>query len=490
MTGKRPELGPEAVPLVVDLDGTLLRTDLLLESAARLVKQKPWTILAMPFWLLRGRAHLKRRVCQLVRLDVTCLPLHAELLGWLKEEKARGRRLILATSADREHACSVVEPLQLFDQVLGSDGNRNLKGRRKLDAIVEAFGKEFDYVGNSRADLEIWRNCRQAILVNASSAVERSARRAGNVSLVIPQPGGRLGHAIRALRCYQWVKNLLVFVPAITSHTIFHKAVFIHAVLSFLAFGFAASGGYVINDLLDLEEDRRHGRKKERPFASGRLSIGYGIAVAAASLSVGLAIGILAGWPFVAILIVYLVLTSGYSLYLKRVPLIDVFALAVLYTLRIIAGAVVTGIVLSLWLLSFAFFLFLSLAFSKRAAELIRLGSAHNHVLAGRGYLMTDLNVVTIAGICSGFLSALVLALYINSYEVQKLYRSPVLLWGLLPVLLYYVVRLWLICGRGQLTDDPIVYTAATVSTYGAALVVVAILLAATYVSRGPTLYK
>ena len=285
------------------------------------------------------------------------------------------------------------------------------------------------------------------------------------------------------MRSYQWAKNLLVFVPAITSHTIFHWPIAVRTMVAFLAFGFTASGMYVMNDLLDLEEDRNHRNKKERPLASGRLPIMHGIALLVALLSLGVGIGVWAGGPFLTILIVYLALTSLYSLHLKRVPLIDVFTLAALYTLRVIAGNVITGIVFSYWLLLFAFFLFLSLAFSKRAAELILLGPTGHEVLSGRGYVSRDYAVVVAAGICSGFLSSLVLGLYINSHEVQSLYRSPLLLWGLLPVLLYYLTRLWLICGRGQLTDDPILYTAKTLSTYGVALVTVAILLAARYVS-------
>jgi 4-hydroxybenzoate polyprenyltransferase len=473
----------ELIPLVVDLDGALLRTDLLLESALRLVKQKPWTVLSMPLWILHGRSHLKRKICNLVQMDVTRLPMHMELLAWLKEEKSRGRQLVLATASDRDQAYSVVESLQLFDVVLGSDGKHNLKGQHKLKAIAGVFGYQFDYVGNSRADLEIWRSCRQAILVNAPDVVERSAGRGGNVSRVFPRESGRWREVLRALRSYQWVKNLLVFVPAITSHTIFHWAVAIHAMLAFLAFGFFASGVYVMNDLLDLEEDRNHSNKKERPFASGRLPIAHGIALLVVLLSLGVGTGVLAGGQFLGILIAYLALTSWYSFHLKQIPLIDVFTLTALYILRIIAGHVITGIAFSNWLLLFAFFLFLSLAFSKRAAELISLGSTHHEVLLGRGYVPRDYGVVVAAGICSAFLSTLVLALYINSHEVQKLYRSPLLLWGLIPVLLYYLTRLWLICGRGQLTDDPILYTAKTKSTYGAALVTVAILLAATYVS-------
>jgi 4-hydroxybenzoate polyprenyltransferase len=477
----RSEPDPDTTPLVVDLDGTLLRTDLLLESVLRLIKRAPWLVLFMPLWLLKGRAYLKHKIFRRARANAPMLPLHEELLAWLRAEKVHGRRLVLATASDYHHACSVVEPLGLFDTVLGSDGQRNLKGRQKLETIVEVCGKEFDYVGNSSSDLEIWRGCRHAILVNTSRRVERSAHRAGNVVRVFPRPLTHLHEALRSMRFYQWVKNLLVFVPAITSHTIFDGAVAGRATLAFLSFGFAASAGYILNDLLDLEEDRRHPTKKQRPFASGRASIGFGILLASASLSFSAVIATLVQRTFVSTLIVYLMLTCVYSLFLKRLLVVDVLTLALLYTLRVVAGSAATGIVLSPWLLSFAFFLFLSLAFSKRAADLIQHQKNNRKAVPGRGYVTTDLDAVCAAGMCSGFLSSLVLALYISSESVQLLYRQPIFLWGLQPILLYYISRLWVICRRGELTEDPIQYTAREPSTYGAAFLAILVLLAATF---------
>jgi 4-hydroxybenzoate polyprenyltransferase len=465
----------------VDLDGTLLRTDLLLESALRLIKQRPWIALLMPLWLVRGRAYLKHKIFQRVQIDAASLPSHEELVAWLRDEKARGRRLILATASDCHQARSVVEPLRLFDTVLGSDGQRNLKGRKKLKTIVEVCGKEFDYVGNSSSDLAIWRGCRHAILVNPSRRVERSARRAGNVMRVFPRSLTHSNEALRSMRFYQWVKNLLLFVPAITSHTIFDASVAGNATLAFLSFGLAASAGYILNDLLDLEEDRRHPTKKQRPFASGRAFIGSGILLAIGSLA---ASALIAAWlprAFVSALIAYLLLTFFYSLFLKRLLVVDVLTLALLYTLRVVAGSAATGIILSPWLLSFAFFLFLSLAFSKRAADLIQHQQDNQKAVPGRGYMTTDLDAVCVAGMCSGFLSSLVLALYINSESVQLLYRQPIFLWGLQPILLYYISRLWVICRRGELTEDPIQYTVQEPSTYGSALLAVLVLLAATF---------
>jgi hypothetical protein len=314
---------------------------------------------------------MKRKIFQEVRLDVSLLPPNEELLTWLRDEKARGRPLILATASDHQQACSVVEPLGLFDNVLGSDGQRNLKGREKLKTIVDVCGEEFDYVGNSSSDLAIWRDCRHAILVNTSKRVERSARRVGNVARVFPPSFGRFQDIIHSMRFDRWTKNLLLFVPAMTSHTIFNADVVGNSTLAFFSFGFTASAAYILNDLLDLEEDRRHPFKKQRPLAAGRITIGSGVALAIASLSASAVIASLLPGVFLSALLTYLILTSLYSLLsLKRVLVIDVLVLASLYTLRVIAGHLATGVPFSFWLLSVTFFLFLSLAFSKRSAEL------------------------------------------------------------------------------------------------------------------------
>jgi 4-hydroxybenzoate polyprenyltransferase len=468
-------------PLIVDLDGTLLRTDLLQESLLRLFKQSPWLIFIVPLWLTRGRAYLKRRVFQRVQIDLSLLPRNEELLLWLRGEKARGRRLVLATASDHDQARLVVEPLDLFDVVLGSEGRCNLRGRAKLQKITEHCGEEFDYVGNARCDLEVWRSSRRAILVNTPRRIERAVCAIGNLAQVFSRPTSRFPDFLRATRFYQWVKNLLLFVPAITSHTILDGAITGNAALAFLSFGFAASGGYVLNDLLDLEEDRRHVVKKQRMFASGRTSIGSGLLFALVCLSLSIGIAGFLPSAFLMALAGYLVLTLLYSLFLKGLLVVDVLTLALLYTLRIVAGNLATGIVFSLWLLSFAFFLFLSLAFSKRAADLMQHRSDSTGTLPGRGYVKADLETVCIAGICSGYLSSLILALYIHSDIVQVLYSRPAILWGLQPILLFYITRVWVICRRGELTEDPIQYTVTEPSTYVAALLAVAVMLAATF---------
>jgi 4-hydroxybenzoate polyprenyltransferase len=467
-------------PLIVDLDGTFLRVDLLHESAFRLIAQHPWNVFLFPIWLMRGRAHLKRQIADRTsHLDFSLLPFNQELHSWLLSEKNSGRTLILATASDQALAERAVERFQLFDQVIGSDGEWNLKGRRKLEEVVKLYGSEFDYAGNSRADQPLWEASREAIVVNATPSVEAAARRGANVTLVFP-PGSRGPRSgIRALRLYQWVKNLLIFVPAFTSHQFANFGNLAALLATFLAFGLCASGTYVINDLFDLESDRRHARKRRRPFASGDCSIPAGLILSAVCLCSGLGIAAAIGEGLFFLLLGYMGFTLLYSLYLKRLLLVDVLTLSGLYMIRVIAGHVVTGIRYSVWLSSFVFFLFLSLAFSKRAAELV-IHAGKTDPLPGRGYASGDLGIVTTAGVCSGFLSSLVLALYINSDAVQLLYHRPAFLWAILPLLLYYILRIWVVAGRGQLHDDPIIYTIKSPSTYYVAAIAIFVVFAAT----------
>ena len=472
------------VPLVVDLDGTLIRTDLLQESTIRLVKRKPWLLPSLLLWALRGRKYLKNRVFTEVLtealIDTSVLPINQELLAWLREQKLQGRQLVLATASDRELASRVVQDLKLFDLVLGSTATRDLRGAEKVAAIKQYCGAEFDYAGNSRADQAVWKVSRQAILVNASRSVESTARRYARVSRVIAFPRDTLRSTIQPLRLYQWVKNLLIFVPVFTSHQWGNANILLKSLLAFLAFGLCASGTYVANDLLDLEEDRHHFTKKNRSIASGHCSIARAVVLSISCLLAGLTVGFFVGNGLLPMLLLYVVLTACYSLRLKKVSVVDVLTLALLYTLRVVAGHVLTGIVFSMWLLSFSFFLFLSLALSKRAAELSKLVNREGQSVLGRGYLLTDLQLIISAGICSGFVSSLVFALYLNSESVTLLYRRPAILWGILPALLYYILRVWIACGRGELDMDPIVYTAKSRSTYLIGALIVLLVVAAT----------
>jgi 4-hydroxybenzoate polyprenyltransferase len=449
---------PAKVPLCVDLDGTLLRGDLLWESLALLLRDKPWLVFALPVWLMAGRAALKRRILQHVRVPVESLPYNAELVEWLRLEKASGRPIILATASDQTLADSLARHLDLFDGVLGSDGVTNLKGSDKLAELRARYGANFDYVGNSSADLAIWKACREAILVDTPAHVERTARQTAVVSRVFSSPRSTVDLIRRELRLHQWLKNLLVFVPLITSHQFNHLEMVWQACVAFFAFGLMASSAYIINDVSDLQSDRKHHRKRNRPFASGELGLPWAFALAPGLflMSVGLTAVFIPSAMWV--LFAYYALTLWYSFALKTRLLVDVFTLAALYTIRMLFGASANHIEPSVWLLSFSMFIFLSLGFAKRAAELSNLSNSGATRNIRRAYVTGDLAEVKVFGIAAGYASSLVLTLYMNSDTMRSLYRNSNFLWLLFPLLLYWISRIWILTSRGEMDEDPVLF--------------------------------
>ena len=450
----------ERVPLCVDLDGTLLRSDSLVESLLALFKQGLRFLWLAPLWLLRGRALFKAEIGRRVHLDAASLPYHAGLLAWLREQRAAGRRLALCTAADQTVAATVAEHLQLFERVLASDGRVNLKGRHKRDRLSAEFGEGgYDYAGNAGSDLAVWARARRAIVVNARTGLVEQARGVTEVERVFEREGSSVARAWwRALRPHQWLKNILVFAPLLAAHAWRDTAALGAAALAFAAFCLCASGTYLLNDLLDLEADRAHPRKRLRPFASGALHPGAGLVASALLVLGAFALAFAISPLFGGALLLYAALSLSYSLRIKKIEMLDVIALAGLYTLRILAGGAAVRIFPSFWLLAFSMFLFLSLAMVKRCAELLRMIEANKVKTKGRGYHVGDLQVLQQLGGASGYLSVLVLALYMNSSNSQQLYRHPEALWLLCPLLLYWISRVWIVCHRGAMHDDPVVF--------------------------------
>jgi 4-hydroxybenzoate polyprenyltransferase len=446
------------LPLCVDLDGTLLRSDALVEGV--LAAATDWRILpALADLVRRGRAALKERIASIAPLDPELLPYNAELIEFLRREKARGRRIVLATAADARVAGAIAAHLQLFDEVIASDGQTNLKGGAKAQALAVRFGeKGFVYAGNDETDLAVWRLAAAAIVVNAPAAVAAKVRAEMPVEAEIRAAHPQARALLRAMRPQQWVKNILVFIPILTAHALNEPAAWIGAGLAFAAFCATASSIYLVNDLLDLAADRRHPRKRTRPFASGEASLGSGISLSLFLLLGGLALGAASG----ALLIVgcYAAMSLGYSLKLKEQPLVDVFMLAGLYTIRIVGGGEASGHPLSLWLLGFSGFLFLSLALVKRVEEGSSLLRQSERSMVRRAYSVNDIAILQSFGIASSFASSLVLALYVQAEASAQQYASPVLLWGTVPLILFWQCRLWLSTARGYMHDDPIVYAA------------------------------
>jgi 4-hydroxybenzoate polyprenyltransferase/phosphoserine phosphatase len=470
-----------ALPLYVDLDGTLLRTDLLLESFLELIKQNLLYLLLIPLWLLRGKAALKREIARRVQLRVELLPWNADLLAYLREQKSRGRRLVLISAADQLLVEAVAAHLDLFDAAIGSDGQHNCGGAAKQQRIA-AEAPRYVYGGDRAVDIAVWRHAAAAIAVDVTPALRQRLAALVPIEAEFPRRGSRWRASLRAMRLHQWLKNLLVLLPLALAHELGNSALLLQALLAFVSFGLCASSVYVLNDLLDLPSDRAHHSKHRRPFASGELPLLYGLLLSPLLLVLAFALAsTLPGCAFVGVLALYYLCTGLYSFVLKRIMLVDVIVLAGLYTLRIIAGAAAVGVALSFWLLAFSMFLFFSLAVVKRYTELDHLqkaGVAQSH---GRGYLAQDLPMMALFGSASALMSVMVFALYINNEDTRDQYATPELLWLLCPLLLYLITRIWLLAARGQVAEDPIVYairdrTSQALMLVGAMLLWLAIL--------------
>lgn len=450
----------DLLPLVVDLDGTLTATDTLVESLIQVVKHDPVNLLRLPFWLLQGRAAFKRKVATHARINAAYLPYRQPLLDYMVAEKARGRRIVLATAAHRSIAQGVVDHLPMFDQLLCTDGDQNLKGEAKLQAIQQQVGTDFVYAGDSSVDLPIWRAARAAVLVGVSPAVAWKAKSSTTIEREFFNEAPGLKVWSKALRIHQWIKNLLLFVPLLTAFSFSELGNVVECMLAFIAFSIAASATYIVNDLWDLESDRQHPRKRERPFASARIPIATGVLASTALLAGAFFIAAFLPKAFLLLLAVYVVMTTTYSMVLKAYVLVDVLMLSLLYTLRILAGAAAVGLAVSSWLLAFSMFVFLSLALVKRCSELVSLKTAGKAAARGRDYRVSDLAVLWPMGVSATISSLVVFGLFINSDETQSRYLSPIILWITTLLLSYWLGRLWIKTARGEMHDDPVVYAA------------------------------
>lgn len=464
---------PGQIPLCVDLDGTLVRSDTLVDSVLAMARRRPTDLWHIPGWIAEGKARFKQHVTASVELDVEHLPYNQPLLAWLRAEAGQGRAIYLATAADRALAERVAAHLGIFTGVLASDGATNLAGSNKLAAFREHFGEHFCYIGNARPDAAVLAACDSPMVANPDRALLRLMKRNGTVAAhTFNDREPAVKSWLRAVRLHQWAKNTLIFVPLLLAHQWTLPALGA-ASIAFLSFGLCASATYILNDLLDVEADRRHPRKRRRPFASGELSAISGViavvALLAASAALALAlprfVEVLPGpfrltmpYKFGEWLALYTATTLTYSLYLKRKLLLDVFVLSGLYTVRLLAGSAATGVPISAWLGGFSVFFFLSLAFVKRFSELEGLRERGGVVSNGRGYLVSDLEQLRALGTGAAYAAVVVLTLYINNFETTLLYQHVVRLWLAVPVLLLWLSQVWMLASRGQMHDDPVVW--------------------------------
>ncbi len=443
--------------LCADLDGTVIETDLLQESICAAIKRNPLYLFMLFVWLLRGRAHLKAKLAELVQIDASLLPYNEKFVEYLRAQKQSGRKVVLATASDLALAKGVYDHLGCFDEILASDGKYNLRGSNKARYLREKY-RDFAYAGNSTVDFPVWRAAKQVILVSSEESLIKRVTREFAGALCFPGYKFSLLKLVRALRTHQWLKNLLIFVPLIMAHRWQELPKSFSTLVAFFSFSLCASSVYILNDLFDLESDRQHHSKRNRPFASGALPLALGFALVPLLFLSALLLSFSSTKDFTLTLVLYFIITLFYSLRLKRILLLDIVTLASLYTVRIFAGGVAADVPVSEWLLAFSMFIFFSLACLKRYSELHNLLRTQKEKTLGRGYLVSDLTQISQFGSSSAYISVLVLALYIRSPEVLALYHHPMVLWAVCPVLLYWVSRMWLLAHRGEIDEDPIVF--------------------------------
>ena len=468
----QPDL-PLGMALCVDLDGTLVKSDTLVDSLLVMARQSPGSLLSIPGWLMQGKAAFKRHITRTVTLDVEHLPYNRPLLEWLRTQHSLGHTIYLATASDHAIAERVAAYLGIFAGVIASDGVINISGESKLAVLREKFGERFCYIGNARPDAELLAACQTPMVANPNRALRSRLKSSGTVMTAgFYDRSHTFRNWITALRLHQWAKNTLLFVPLLLAHR-WAAGAFAGAGIAFVSFGLCASATYIINDLLDIEADRRHASKRRRPFAAGDLTALSGIAAVVLLLAVSVTLAVFlqplifrfAGdyplrlpYAFLGWLVLYMATTLVYSFYFKRKLLLDVFLLSGLYTVRILAGSAAANVAISTWLAAFSIFFFLSLAFVKRFSELENLRERGGVISNGRGYFVSDLEQLRALGTGAAYASVIIMTLYIRDPDTRLLYGHPYLLWLVVPVLLLWLSQVWMLASRGQMNDDPVVW--------------------------------
>jgi len=448
------------VPLVVDLDGTLIKVDSLHEAVVQLSSKKPLYALRALVRLKQGRAAFKAAVAEHVLPDVGTVPVDEAVLEAIKQARGEGRKVYLATAADRRFAEAIADSIGEFDGVLASEDGINLEGKAKADRLVATFGvRGFDYIGNAAADIPVWRVARNALVSGAPSRLMQRLRSELPDAIALGTRKFAIGPYLLALRPHQWLKNGLVALPTIAVHD-FSIGGIITVLIAFMSFSLGASSVYLVNDMLDLPHDRAHPEKRHRSLAAGTVPLSHAVVLLCLVAALSIALALMLPWAFLLVLAGYFGSSLTYSLYLKRKLMVDVVALAALYGIRVVAGGAATGVVLSHWLVGFCFFIFLSLALMKRATEINSLPETAVGNIKGRGYRRADLPVIITLTAAAGYVSVLVLALYIYSPEVRMFYRRPDLLWGICIILVYWLGRAFVLTGRGEMREDPVIFAA------------------------------
>jgi len=465
------------VPLCVDLDGTLVRSDMLIESILILARQSPWSLFKLPHWLIKGKSVLKHEVAQRCDLSDAVVPYNQEVIDYVTNERSK-RKAVLVTGSHHSIAELVQQQTGLFDEIKGSDESVNLTSHRKGEWLVSEFGEQgFDYIGNDSDDLNVWPLAREAMVVSRPNGIV--SKTSQTFSKIFELPSTNVKDYLSLLRVHQWSKNVLVLVPFALDQRFGDWPSTFAILLAFFAMCLLASLTYIVNDMLDLQADRQNETKAKRALPSTRITLEEGAKI---GLLLALAVVILGFFlpaAFNLILLCYTAMTLSYSFVLKRYVILDVCMIAALHTLRVVGGTVAIAAEWSFWLLAFSMFIFFSLALAKRVAELINLQKANKEKTLGRDYRVSDLPVLISTGVSTGYLSVLIVALYINSDKVRVMYNTPDFLWLVCPILMYWIGRLWMITARGEMHEDPIIFAMRDRTSLDIAGVVAVVVVAA-----------
>lgn len=463
------------LPLCVDLDGTLIKADMMFDSVALLIKKNPLYLFIIPFWLMKGKLFLKEQLIKNVHQEIDNVPINQEVVDYLNEEKQKGRNIILVTATMQCYADEFREKFNFFDEAVGSKNGVNLVGAEKAEYLKNRFGdKGFDYIGDSAKDLYVWKYASNALIVGNKPEIVDKAKQITNVIKIWEDDKeSKISIIYRQLRIYQWVKNLLIFLPALLAHNL-ELSTYLNLILSFFSFSFVASSIYIFNDLMDLNSDRNHEIKKNRPIASGKFKISDAFIYSFFLLLIGFLISGFVNISFMIVLIIYIISTFAYSTYLKKIYIIDIITLAVLYTFRLIAGSATSGEIISEWFAAYSLFFFFSMGGLKRYTE---LKNSKKEKLSGRGYIAEDISIIQSMGVSSSLISVLVMVLYINSSSISQLYSNPKFLYLIIPILLYWNLRVWLLAHRSLMNEDPIVFGIKDRASHISALLIFVIML-------------
>ncbi|NUN06101.1 MAG: UbiA family prenyltransferase [Bdellovibrio sp.] len=461
--------------LVCDLDDCLIKTDALYEQWLVLLKKKPLLFLRSILWLFKGKAYFKNQLATNTSFQAHTLPYRETVLQIIKDFRREQKGLvILASASPQAWVDAVANHLGLFDRALGSTAVQNIKGENKLQALrTHIGGSAFSYVGDNPADLALWEHATEIVAVNPSVLLQSKIKALNKPTQIVQDHENPWRPLIKQIRPHQWVKNALVFLPALAGHKILNADVFINCLLAFAGFSLSASFVYVLNDLLDLSSDRNHHTKKHRPFASGQLSLKWGLVLLPALLLGAILLSLPLPPQYAAWIATYLILNAAYSFYLKQSVVIDIIILSMMYTLRIFAGSAASSVAISEWLLSFSTLFFFSLACVKRCTEILR--SKNKITLDGRGYRQVDYSMIQSLGVGSGLLSVLIIIFYLQSNDVRALYQNPAALWFATPVFLFWISRVWLLTNRDEINDDPVLFAVKDATSWGCLLILAAV---------------